>query len=224
MINSLFSRFREETEAGVLVESLVVMSVLILTLGAFVELTLVVFQWNLATKALQVGSRLASISNPVDASIHNFDPVSAGFDPGDKLPIGTMGTRTCTAKVKPNGNVQGTCTAGVFDEAAMRRLVFGGDYDSNPTCGAPYVGQTGMCDVLPRIVDSENPATIIVRYGDGGLGYAGRVDGGIPVVSITLANLRFDFLMLNSLLGSLEVSFPSFAVSSVGEDLNETHI
>lgn len=226
MTRSLLSRFRDDAEAAVLIESLIVMSVLLLTLVAFVELTLAIYQWNQATKALQVGSRLASVSNPVDASVSSFDPVklSIGFDPGDKLPIGTMGTRTCTAKVKPDATVEGTCTTGTFDAAAMRRLVFGGDYDTDPTCGAPFDGQTGMCDMLPLIVDSERPATIIVRYEDAGLGYAGRMDGGVPVISITIADLRFRFLMLNRFMETVGLSFPPIAISAVGEDLDETHI
>ena len=226
MIRRRTARFLGEETGAALTEMAIVMTIVIMTLAAFVELVFMVFTWNVATKSLQYGSRLASISNPVDPAVTT---TLTGGTPGDPVAFGTFTTRTCVGTATAARTMTGTCNGAGFSadqEQAMRRIMFGGDYDGARSCSVPSSSweQIGMCDILPALFNpgSANPPRIRVTYADGGLGYYDRPNGGVPIITISIEDLAFDLPVLGGLLGLAGITYPAFTISSVGEDLSET--
>ena len=82
------------------------------------------YEWNAATKAVQVGARIAAVSNPVASNLNALSAavVSASLRPGSAMPSFTVtcdgGTATCSC--------EGTCigVAG-YNAAAMNTIVYG---------------------------------------------------------------------------------------------------
>lgn len=218
------SDFRKAEDGAALAEMTIVMLLIILVLAAFVELTFTIYYWNQATKALQYGARLASVSDPVDTDMWTIPPGTAPTP----LSIGDVGDRTCNSKTQ-------TCSGGgTYNSDAMDRLIYGSDYDeASPVCGiTPNQQQLGMCDVFPALDPNRlNPATIVVTYGDAGLGYEGRTAGAIPVITITIEDLELPMPILGSLLalpslidprfGGRGLTFPPFSITATAEDLRE---
>lgn len=205
-MRALLEQFLNDEDGAALVEATITLSLLIFMLAAFVEFTSAVHQWNMAVKAVQMGSRLASISDPVDSSLTAIN-LPNGENPGDPFDS-PWANRVCSSRTT-------TCTNGTFDAAAMNRIIFGSD----GACSSPAVGYSGMCDVFPAAVNAD----VEVTYAYGGLGYAGRPGGGVPIIQVKMRGLAFDLAILDAFLPSGTINLPEFTVSSVGEDLSETY-
>ena len=212
MVTRIVSTFLREEDGATLVEGVLVINVIVVTMAVFIEFSVAVNQWNMAAKAAQVGARVASISHPVDSDLLLFTGLEGGAQPGDPMPVFTStcvgSTTTCT------GSYPGSGRSGTYNAAAMNRIVFG----QEGACSLPATGLAGMCDVMRVTKDN-----ITVTYSFGGLGYAGRPDGPVPVVSVTLHDVNFDFLLLGRLIGLNRLTIPPFTVTAVGEDLSTTY-
>jgi Flp pilus assembly pilin Flp len=191
----IFSRFWRDTEGAALTEALIVMLVLVMMVAAFIELTVAVNQWNMAVKAMQVGARVASVSHPVDTGLGGFSGLAGGASPGDPSPAYSS---TCSTGGSCSGS--GNITHG-YDANAMERIL----------------------DRMERAFPSVRDGTLTISYNFGGLGYAGRPDGPVPVISLTLSNVPFNFLLLGAFTGTDTVTMPAFTVTAIGEDLRTTY-
>ena len=72
-----------------------------------------------------------------------------------------------------------------------------------------------MQAIFPRIT-ADN---VEVRFAGAGLGFVGR-GSPVPIVTVRLVNMTFDFVVMDDLLGFGQVAMPTFDASLVGEDLN----
>lgn len=204
------ARFLGDEDGATLVEATITLSLLIFMLAAFVEFTSAVHQWNMAVKGVQIGARLASISDPVDSSLKDVTGLD-GVEPGD--PIATpWADRVCNSKTQ-------TCTNGTWDAAstaAMNRIIFGSD----SACGSVTPGDySGICDAFPGAARG----TVEVTYANGGLGYAGRPGGAVPVIQVKLKDLALELMILDAFIGRGSLTMPEFNATSVGEDLAQTY-
>jgi TadE-like protein len=193
-------RFWRDETGSVFLEFTVTMFVFFLFLFGTVEIGLLFHQWNLATKAVQLGARIAAVSNPVShdlLAMTGLDPAR----PGDPMP---NFDRTC------NGETA-SCTGGAYDDDAMRTLVYGRGDDACNSTG----GNIGMCDIFNKI----KPKNVIVRYQYTGLGYAGRPGGPVPTITVSLQNIDFNFVALDGLLGLGPIAIPGLRTTITGEDL-----
>jgi hypothetical protein len=150
------------------------------------------YEWNAATKAVQVGARIAAVSDPVMTGFINLSAalVSASLRPGSAMPQFTVtcdgGTATCTC--------DGTCQVGGvirFDAAALNTIVYG---RGSKACGDATSSYTaGMCDIFNRIT----PANVRIEYrqpaAPAGLGYVGRPGGPVPRLRSRCRTSRSDF-------------------------------
>lgn len=211
----LARRFATDRHGGAMIETLIVINILVLVLAGFIEFGVAMNQWNMAAKAVQVGARLAAVSDPVDSRLDTWEDSAP---PGDPV--------TDTFDTLCDGS-EGTCTAdgldGVdgYDAARMGRLFDGSDYDPlERHCDATGTVM-GMCDVFPN--PNFSAANIRVRYQSTGLGYAGRPGGAVPTITVSLTGVPFQFLLLGSLLGLDDIELPSFATTIVGEDLSSVY-
>jgi TadE-like protein len=207
--------FLRDQHGAVMVEVTIVLSVtLILVFGA-IDFLLLFYQWNAAAKAVQVGARLAAVSDPVASGLNRLSQavVSASVPPGAAMPNfvvtcdGRAATCTCNG-VNACVGIKG------YDAAAMNTIVFG---RGSSSCSDAKSGDgVGMCDIFPRIT----PANVKIVYAQTGLGYAGRPGGPMPTVIVSLQNLPFQFFFLRGLMGFHDLQIPASTVSLTAEDLS----
>ena len=194
--------FGRDRNGAVAVEFGLVGSIFITLLMGILEFGTAFWQWNQATKALQLGVRLAAVSDPVSSDLKTMTGLSATVQEGDPMPYFQ---RVC------NGAAQ-TCSNGTYDPAALRTIVFGRGNTACPTAVQRY---PAMCQIFPRIA----PQNVIVEYTQTGLGFAGRPGGPLPSITVRLTGLDFDFVVLNSLLGLPRISMSGLAATTTAEDL-----
>jgi hypothetical protein len=204
-----------------LVEVTVVLPLFLVLVFGGIDFGFAFYQWNSAAKAVQIGARIAAVSDPVSTSLSGMANAitSSTFVPGTPWPSGTDpytiicngATSTCTCS--------GTCLgfAAGYSASAMAKIVYGRDTTTDTGgCGiASSYYYVGMCDIFGRIT----PANVVVTYTHTGLGYAGRLDGPVPTVTVTLQGLNFQFFFLAGLLGFSNVQIPGQSTTVTGESL-----
>jgi hypothetical protein len=174
--------------------------------GGLLDFSLAFFQWNAASKALQQGARLASVSDPVSSDLGTLTGLEGGAAPGDPFPDFV---RVC------NGASQ-SCSGGTYNAAAMNTLVYG---RGQTTCGTSGADQyAGMCDIFWRI----QPQNVVITYRQTGLGFAGRPGGPVPTITVELTGLTFSLPFLGSLLGG-PITMPPMRTTATGEDMSTTN-
>jgi hypothetical protein len=202
-----------DQQGSVIVEVTVMLSItLVLVLGA-IDFLLLFYQWNAAAKAVQIGARLAAVSDPVASGLNSLSQavVSASIPPGAAMPnfVVTCDGRTATCTcVNACQGMKG------YDRTAMNAIVFG--RGSSSCSDAKSADVVGMCDIFPRIT----PANVKIMYAQTGLGYAGRPGGPMPTITVSLQNLPFQFFFLRGLMGFHDFQIPASTVSLTAEDLS----
>jgi Flp pilus assembly protein TadG len=196
---------------GILVEAAVMIPILFVFVLGSIDFLFAFYQWNSATKAAQLGARLAAVSDPVDAGLNGLSTavLSSSVQPGDPMPANAFAI-TCNGS---SGNCSGT-GAGTYSALAMNKIVFGrsstGATTSCPTITTGY--NRGMCHMFSRVM----PANVNVTYEQTGLGYAGRPGGPLPTITVQLQGLPFQFFFL----GGFNLQIPSMTTTITGEDLS----
>jgi Flp pilus assembly protein TadG len=199
-------------DGSVLVEAAIVMPVfLMLVLGA-IDVLYASYQWSAAVKAVQIGLRIAAVSDPVAvglgaSSATAFDP---NTPPGSPPPTFVV---TCDGAAE-SCSCEGSCRGvGGYDANAMNTIVYGRNSDA---CGdSTGVYATGMCDLFGAL----KPANVMIVYQASGLGYVGR-PGSVPVITISLQKVPFQFIFLRAAFGS--ISIPGLTASTTAEDMSST--
>ena len=201
---------RDETGA-VLVEVTVTMALIFVFILGSIDFLFAFYQWNAASKAVQVGARIAAVSDPVAIGLNELSAavVNSFVPPGSRMPAFLVRcerkTETCSCT--------GACTGvGAYNRVAMNTIIFG---RGSASCGdATSYYYAGMCDVFSRIVE----ANVIVQYVQTGLGYAGRPGGPVPTITISIEDLPFQFFFLSGMMGKIRI--PALTTSITAEDLH----
>ncbi|MGC9370869.1 MAG: TadE/TadG family type IV pilus assembly protein [Paracoccaceae bacterium] len=190
--------FRHSEDGATLVEGLLVFPILLMVFAALIEFGFAVFQWNQAVKAVQLGARLAAVSDPLPI---DMSPLTADHpaEHGGATPA-NMVTVSC-------GAGEAAC-----DSARLNRLVYGSDGACEPNYGTSL---PGMCDFNPRI----GPSNVRVSYHRSGLGYVGRPWGPVVTVTVELDGVTFNLPFMGALLGINNMSIPAHPVTVTSEDL-----
>jgi hypothetical protein len=211
----MLSRLIRDNSGSVLVEVTIMMTFLIFFILGSIDFLFAFYEWNLAAKAVQVGARIASVSNPVMRGLDTISTalVSASLRPGSAMPsfkiICDGNTAKCTC--------EGTCPRDVieFDAAAMNTIIYGRGSKACGDATSSYTG--GMCDIFNRIT----PANVRIEYrqpvAPAGLGYVGRPGGPVPTIKVSLHNIPFHFFFLRILFSDIQI--PELATTRTGEDL-----
>jgi TadE-like protein len=207
--------FSGDQQGSVMVEVTITLSItLVLVFGA-IDFLLLFYQWNAAAKAVQIGARLAAVSDPVASGLNNLSQavVSASVPPGAAMPnfVVTCDGRTVTCTCSGVNACRGIKG---YDGAAMNTIVFG---RGSSSCSDAKSGDgVGMCDIFSRIT----PTNVKIVYAQTGLGYAGRPGGPTPTITVSLQNLPFQFFFLRGLMGFHDFQIPASTVSLTAEDLS----
>ena len=122
-IAMMVQRFARDTNGAVLVEATIMMTIMFVFVLGSIDFLFAFYQWNAAAKAVQVGARIAAVSDPVATGLNGLSGavVSASLRPGSAMPPFAVtcdgGTATCTC--------DGACT-GVsgYNATAMDTIVF----------------------------------------------------------------------------------------------------
>jgi len=203
MMTSRIKRLGADETGGVLVEATVMLVILFVFVLGSVDFLMAMYQWNVATKAVQQGARIAAVSSPVSSDLVTLTGLGGGVNPGDPMPYFS---RVCAS---------GSCSGGTYNSAALDTIVFG---RGSAACGdATSIYTAGMCDFFPRIL----PANVVVSYEYTGLGYAGRPGGPVPTITVTLQNMPFQFFFLGGLMGFGNIQIAPIATET-GEDLSSS--
>ncbi len=197
-----------------MVEMAIAMTLLLtLTLG-FVDFGYAFYQWNAATKAVQIGARMASISDPVSTALATAAPTS---NPGAPVRSTDYAPFVC----KYTGTT-GACNgdSAQFSAAAFSRIFRGDAANTNDDTCPPLAAnqRPGMCHFFPGL----QRANIVVTYTATGLGYQTRLGGPVPTITVSLQNINFQFFFLGGLLGLGNITVPSMLSTVTGEDLKST--
>jgi hypothetical protein len=207
------SLLRDETGSTIIEFSIVMVLFFLLTFG-LVEFGFLLYQWNSATKAAQLGARMAAVSNPVWAPLTTLASTGTAGGPWTtNYNVSCQGTNASGS----SGSCNGTVPSGIqltYNGSNMQRLVFGRGQTTCGTIGTD--GDAGMCDVFWRIT----PQNVRVNYRHTELGFAGRPGGPVPTVTLTITGLTYQFFALSGLMGFGEITMPDFTVTMTGEDLN----
>lgn len=204
------SIWRDETGA-VFAEFALLLPLVVTVVCGSIDFLYAFYQWNAAAKAVEVGARIAAVSDPVAYGLNGLSnqAVLNGAAPGAPISsfVVACSERSCACA--------GTCpglAGNSFDNAAMNRIVFG---RGSAACGdATSYYATGMCDVLPSIT-ADN---VIIVYSQSGLGYAGRPGGPVPTITVSLQHMQFKFFFLTALLG-VNIAIPPMTTTITAEDL-----
>ncbi len=196
-------RFARNQDGSVLVEATVMMTIIFVFVLGGIDFLFAFYQWNAASKAVQLGARIAAVSDPVAQGLKGLSTAVVGTsgNPGDQtMPSFTVtcdghaATCTCT----------GTCTGmatNSYNAAAMDTIVYGRN-NSGACNNAGGVYFAGMCNMFPGLTP-DNVKIVYTSPGNanGGLGYVGRPDGPVPTVQVSLQRVNFTFYFLGGLLG-----------------------
>jgi Flp pilus assembly protein TadG len=210
---NLLSLRRDEAGA-VLIEATILLPLIIAVFCGSIDLLYALYQWNAAAKAVEVGARIAAVSDPVAVglnSLSNQVVLSGPVAIGQAMPAFKV---TCDGN-NESCSCAGTCPGIVpnsFNRAAMNRIIFGRGSASCTDATSYYA--TGMCDILPAIT----AANVTIAYTQTGLGYAGRPGGPVPTITLALQNLHFQFFFLGYVLGP-NIPIPAMKTTITAEDL-----
>jgi hypothetical protein len=192
-----------DDNGAVAVEFGFIASIFIIMLLGLMEFGTAFWQWSQATKALQLGVRLAAVSDPVSSDLKTMTGVSGSVEEGDPMPYFK---RVCSGASQ-------SCTGGTYDPVAMRTLVYG---RGNAGCPSTSQRYPAMCQLFPRI----RPENVIIEYTQTGLGFAGRAGGPLPTITLRLTGLEFNFVVLDEMLGLPRIAMSGLAASASAEDLS----
>ena len=216
-LRSFIARLARDEDGGPLVEVTIVLPILITFLFGGVDFLNAFYQWNAAAKAVEIGARIAAVSDPVASGLNTIprNVLGDGVSLGDPMPDFTVAcdgsAATCTC-------ASGACPGmGSYSAQAMGLIVYGrdGKNDCNSAASGYFVG---MCEIFAPI----QPKYVSVVYSQTGLGYAGRSQGPVPTITVSLngqsskTKLPFRFFFLPF----ATISIPTVTTTVTGEALS----
>jgi hypothetical protein len=216
-ISSFFAELARNEDGGPLVEVAIILPILILFLFGGIDFMNALYQWNAAAKAVEIGARIAAVSDPIASGLTSIadDVLSSGVASGSPMPDFMI---ECDGGAAACSCTSGACDGmGSYSPDAMGLIVYG--RAGNDNC-APPASQyfAGMCNLHPAIA----PQYVTVIYKQTGLGYAGRSLGPVPTITVSLnapsskAKLPFRFFFLP--FGA--INLPQVTTTITGEALS----
>lgn len=196
--------FVQDICGGPAAEFALVLPLAIIFLFGIIDVGRLMWTWNMAEKATQMGVRYAVVTDYVVPGIANQNFVGVGgLTQGDVIPASAYGTTTCS---KPSTLVTcacvGTCPWGAAPAAA------GGTPD-------PFTRIfTRMNLIMPQLTT----ANVQVLYKPSGIGFAGDPTGAdvAPIVTVQLTGVTFQPFLFQ-IFGST-ITLPNFSASLTLED------
>lgn len=90
---------------------------------------------------------------------------------------------------------------------------------SAPSASCDTVQMTAIVADMAAIFPRIQLANVIFEFRGVGLGFVGR-GSPVPAISVSLQNLKYDYVALAAFTGAASVNLPAFRATLIGEDLN----
>lgn len=177
--------------AATAAEFALVLPLLLILLIGMLDAGRLMWTWNSAEKAAQMGVRYAVVTDMVPADLPGYDfALEDGIPGGNAVPTGSFDSTLCDdADCSGNWGYDGTAFGNIVQRVAFFL----------PAAGA---------------------ANVEIEYRNVGLGYAGDPNGPdvSPLVTVRLKGLQFQPILFQFFGGS--VVLPDFESSLTGEDMS----
>ena len=185
----------QDARASVGAEFALVLPIFLLFVLGVVDVGRMMWTWNRAEKAAQMGVRYAAVTDMADTGLADHDYYDDGLARGSPILDDTFGA-TCTED-GCTCQTGGTCPGiGTFSDTAFANTV------------------ARMQAIMPEI----QPANVTIDYTYSGLGYAGDPYGPDinPLITVKLSDVKFQ-PSLGYVFGA-QITLPSFASTLSMED------
>jgi Flp pilus assembly protein TadG len=185
----MLRRVLSDRQAASAVEFAMVLPILLLLLLGIIDVGRLMYVWNMAEKATQMGVRYAVVTDMVPSNLAIDFTTSHNLVGGDPVPTNVFSSTTCnTTNCTPNWG---------YNATAYNAIV------------------TRMNRFYPAI-GGESLNRVTIRYENVGLGYAGDPSGPdvAALVTVRLQNMTFRPW---SMLG-YPITLPSFSAALTMED------
>lgn len=163
-----FVRLAHDRSGGSAAEFALVLPLLLLFLFGIIDVGRLMWTFNQAEKATQIGVRAAVVTNVIPAKLNDDFATTYNLVGGDPVPAATFSSTTC---------ISGTCSGGWgYNSTAFTYVV------------------TRMNQIYPAVT----AANVKVQYDNVGLGFAGDPSGPdvSALVTVSLQNLTFQPIVL----------------------------
>lgn len=187
-------RLWKTTRASVGVEFALVLPLLLMFLVGIIDVGRLMWTWNRAEKATQVGVRYATVTDVAASGLMSYDfYTSGGIARGDPIPEDSFGGATCTSS---------GCTCA----------------STCPDLGALSTGFGSTVARMQAIMPEIGADNVVIDYGYSGLGYSGDPYGPDinPLITVRLVNMSYTPSLAYFFGGTL--TLPSFAATLSMED------
>ena len=200
-MTALPARFLRCRRGAGAAEFAMVLPVLLFFLLGTIDVGRLMWTWNRAEKATQVGVRFAVVTDMVPSGLASYDFVNTGgLTQGDPVPETSFGGATCTSS---GGSVSCSCHSG----------------GTCPSLGtASTAAFTNILTRMQQLMPELTAANVVVDYGYSGLGFAGDPNGSdvAPLVTVSLRDVQFKPVLF-TLFGA-SISLPPSSASMTLED------
>ena len=194
-----------DTRASSAAEFAMVLPLLLIFLLGIVDVGRLMWTWNRAEKATQMGVRYAVATDMVPNGLSSYSfVVSGGLTQGDPIPQSSFGGASCIINA---GAVSCSCKTGA-------------------NCPNPLVSSSanaltafnGIVNRMRLFMPEIASTNVTVDYDYSGLGYAGDPNGSdvSPLVKVSLKQLTFRPMLLMLFRGT--ITLPSFSAALTMED------
>src|SRR5882757_11584893 len=112
------TRLWHDTTGAVLVEVTVVMVLILVFILGSIDFLFAFYQWNTASKAVQIGARIAAVSDPVAIGLNGLSAavVTSAVPPGASMPNFTV---RCERKTEACSCIGACVGVGAYNRVAM---------------------------------------------------------------------------------------------------------
>ena len=201
--------FSSNNDGASAAEFALVLPIMLLFLFGIIDVGRLMWTWNQAEKATQMGVRYAVVTTmiPPGLASHSFS-VNGGLIQGAVIPRSSFGGAICELENKSLATSALSCKCMTGETCPDLGK-------PTNTTTAPFSNiVTRMKAIYPTIAKNN----VVVEYGYSGLGYAGDPFGPdvAPLITVSLRNITFTPILLQVFGGS--ITLPDFRASLTMED------
>jgi Flp pilus assembly protein TadG len=211
----MFARLLRDQLGAAMVETALVLSTMLLVVFGSIDLGLVLWQWNSASKATHLGARLAVTMDPVAEEITTTAYTDSATFPNSVWKSTLMGSNCidpATGDARTGGGTTPYATycpdlssvCGYWDDdgTALGALTCTNGFTADPNDDAPFdVIYKQMRKVFPLLEKQD----VRIAYQTNGLGFVGRPNGLIMDVSVSIRCKTFNLFALDSLTNAFNI-------------------